>query len=800
MINYKKLIEDLTYKGVTKELWYDPKNYIQSTSSNSPLYYKSGFREKDIPFQIRVPLSTQYVNLSIYADFGTQAGYITIQPGKDISFEVNIDTSREQIEYKLTYYYKQNLALKDDVALVLKTYTVFDFINLSKHINVKPANTDIINDKFRVAFSKVESDDAKLDWLYENAYPSAVKLRGDEKLWADMLRLSKYDGKKWFVDTGSAIVNIVSGFSEAKSLIDKVKKNQKAIMDVYNTISDYDTKKSFASLISGISQIEGNDLYKPIFLDGKKYRIISEKSENENKLFRIINKKNLGSSLAPSIGGGVSVPYDTYTTIETADLDPFDLVIIKNPDIKINKKNPAPTPPSAAIMLYYIADNEAHEDLVKLTRLTLDIVAILSAAYSGGTIPLLIRTFEAGIAITDIAMMNDEIRNFLKENGFDWFVDNWDTIYLMVGMGFISNFILKGIVTRGPAVLEFLKNIKNVPKNWNLFKKDLELLIKEASAYEAKQAAKLAAEGGQKIEEVVIKGDKYGLWRKILNLASSPEKYVEKIVEDLATKGLSLNKTEEGLYELLYNGRVIKVGKDFEIGRFVRNSFYLGVKDKNLLPAFTQLSKEIISKVGKRELRQQYDDLDQLYKLAKKANEELVEMTKKVAKETNGKAGVRPKEINNGLKSRERALEKINSDYVNPVTKEPEANLLVDIAGSKIVYNKLSNLYKALEKVNKEYKILRIKDRIQTPVDSGYRDILMNLEMKNGHIVEFRLHLKEIDEVAANGGHKLYQQRRTLDAISTQRDLNLQELKMRFKLIKQEMNLYEGAWQKILKK
>lgn len=162
MINYKKLIEDLTYKGLTKEIWYDPQNYIQRTSNNSPLYQKSGFRERDIPFQIRVPLSNQYVTLSIYADFGTQAGYITIQPGKDISFEVNIDTSREQIEYKLTYYYKQNLTLKDDVALVLKTYTVFDFINLSKHINVKPANIDLINDKFRIAFSKVESDDAKI--------------------------------------------------------------------------------------------------------------------------------------------------------------------------------------------------------------------------------------------------------------------------------------------------------------------------------------------------------------------------------------------------------------------------------------------------------------------------------------------------------------------------------------------------------------------------------------------------------------------------------------------------------------
>jgi hypothetical protein len=36
----------------------------------------------------------------------------------------------------------------------------------------------------------------------------------------------------------------------------------------------------------------------------------------------------------------------------------------------------------------------------------------------------------------------------------------------------------------------------------------------------------------------------------------------------------------------------------------------------------------------------------------------------------------------------------------------------------------------------------------------------------SGHIVEFRLHLKDIDKAAENG-HKLYQERRSLEAIST---------------------------------
>lgn len=63
-----------------------------------------------------------------------------------------------------------------------------------------------------------------------------------------------------------------------------------------------------------------------------------------------------------------------------------------------------------------------------------------------------------------------------------------------------------------------------------------------------------------------------------------------------------------------------------------------------------------------------------------------------------------------------------------------------------------------------------------------------------------RLHLKEMDKVADGAGHKLYQQRSTLDAISETRDLNQQELKLRFKLIQEEIDLYESGWQKIINK
>ena len=122
---------------------------------------------------------------------------------------------------------------------------------------------------------------------------------------------------------------------------------------------------------------------------------------------------------------------------------------------------------------------------------------------------------------------------------------------------------------------------------------------------------------------------------------------------------------------------------------------------------------------------------------------------------------------------------------------------MVDIAGSKVVYESVEELYIALNRFNKEYKILKIKDRIQKPLN-GYRDVLMNIEMKNGHIVEFRLHIKAMDE-AADVGHKIYEQRRTLEAKSSQRKLTVREKELIETLTLKEKELYDSAWNKIIK-
>jgi hypothetical protein len=64
-------------------------------------------------------------------------------------------------------------------------------------------------------------------------------------------------------------------------------------------------------------------------------------------------------------------------------------------------------------------------------------------------------------------------------------------------------------------------------------------------------------------------------------------------------------------------------------------------------------------------------------------------------------------------------------------------------------------------------KIVRINDRLVGPAHSGYRDILLNVKMSNGHIAKFRLHLATVDQLAEIE-HATYEIKRSMEAISPQ--------------------------------
>lgn len=249
--------------------------------------------------------------------------------------------------------------------------------------------------------------------------------------------------------------------------------------------------------------------------------------------------------------------------------------------------------------------------------------------------------------------------------------------------------------------------------------------------------------------------------------------------------------------ETLINNALIGTLPELLIAKAARIQKASGAKATRaarMVDKISRLCKKINIRFGDNTIRQSVSNVDDLYKAARKANKELGRLTEQLAAKTKGKARFRPKNVNKGLKDKTRVLEKI-SEYPD---KDPAR--ITDIAGSKILYDSLEELHSALDKIRKEVDLWRIKDRVSAPVPSGFRDILMNIRMSNGHIVELRLGLKTFDKIA-DIEHNTYKIIRTIKAkaASAGRGLSKQEIATVDNLLSKFKTDYAKAWDELLK-
>ncbi|WBB77356.1 toxin glutamine deamidase domain-containing protein [Micromonospora sp. WMMD882] len=178
--------------------------------------------------------------------------------------------------------------------------------------------------------------------------------------------------------------------------------------------------------------------------------------------------------------------------------------------------------------------------------------------------------------------------------------------------------------------------------------------------------------------------------------------------------------------------------------------------------------------------------LDDLYLAAAHAQQELTGLALRLAGEGERKVG--EADWRREPKDRQRAEDKI-AKYGGEVSR------LLDLAAAKIEFSSLGDVYRALAALREEpeVEIIHLRDRFRNPQDSGYRDIQLQLQMSNGHIAEFRLHLAALDEVA-KWEHALYEVRRDLDAVAREatRELSVAERAVRDSILRREQGLF---WQ-----
>ena len=102
------------------------------------------------------------------------------------------------------------------------------------------------------------------------------------------------------------------------------------------------------------------------------------------------------------------------------------------------------------------------------------------------------------------------------------------------------------------------------------------------------------------------------------------------------------------------------------------------------------------------------------------------------------------------LKQVDRILRKAKTDYDNDFTR------VLDVIRGSGIFHSISSLnaaVTALRDPDCELIVLRVKDRVNKPSPSGYRDVLVNLRLRDSDtliIVELQLHLQDIVDIKVN--------------------------------------------------
>ena len=190
----------------------------------------------------------------------------------------------------------------------------------------------------------------------------------------------------------------------------------------------------------------------------------------------------------------------------------------------------------------------------------------------------------------------------------------------------------------------------------------------------------------------------------------------------------------------------------------------------------TSKKEELHQDVGKK-------FLFKLYEEAAVAKVEFDPIVSNIASITNGTAKI-PK-----LKDQNTAVGKSEGEYGGDHSR------LVDICRASIIYNSYKDLMLGLAKSKEMITLVREKNRFAEPTPAGYRDILLNVRLSNGHIAELQLHLQQIMDVKNGVGHKLYEEVRSIERAAKEagKALTPEEAAKVDQLVQESRSHYDAA-------
>jgi hypothetical protein len=194
----------------------------------------------------------------------------------------------------------------------------------------------------------------------------------------------------------------------------------------------------------------------------------------------------------------------------------------------------------------------------------------------------------------------------------------------------------------------------------------------------------------------------------------------------------------------------------------------------------------------KKTLKQQNaKTIDDVYAQAEDALKDHTELTKTWAKENGGTARFRPEEIG-AFKSKKRAAEKVEKKYGS-------ADKLKDVLASTVSFESEDQVRAALKNIENDHRVMDVRNRFDQPLPTGYRDVLMTVELSNGHLAEVQLTTEKMFDAKEIGpGHKIYEVQRAVEAIEQDADAPIAAVntakKLNAELTMLSKSFYDGVY------
>jgi regulator of replication initiation timing len=413
--------------------------------------------------------------------------------------------------------------------------------------------------------------------------------------------LTKEDDTGWFSwarDTSSLLITVLAMFRDYDKVVDYFNENPKLVNEIYDNLDGHSeilgqpisNRILFASTLNVFTQkdkdaktkitnvltsrdgyfIESNILELNDILNTVK-GIVSFDWDFDYKDAIFLQQKRAITTIieqqeTDEFGKGGTTTEETRT--ENEDIDPGYFYNPMSPVIYLGEEGEPKL--VTALFIKAIADEKEWEQVMQNIRIGGDIFAIILGVITLGATSEFSALAIADLALAsiDLALMNEDVQKWLSQYPEGkWFVENWDLIYALVGAGIMSVVMIEGILTHGPALLERVKNLKNIKENYLIFTKQLEKLIAELDIYKARTATSV-------IEEVVIMAKKNALLEKLLKPFLSSDANLEYIIEQLAKRKISVKKAGDNLYEIYYNGKLVTTTDANEAGVFLKDNFW----------------------------------------------------------------------------------------------------------------------------------------------------------------------------------------------------------------------------------